>query len=329
MILKKTVRKRRNNNLNNNDKKILISNKYYKVGIVKFFRNLCIFFGVLSLLLSIAITLSVGVIFGIIFLLVSIFLFFSAFTYNDAIKKSLNSNQTSSSPTSFIPVSSHQETAKSSLPMQYGDKRILHALPRTRDGIPIAYEYTDVKICLIRGQEPDLTAIQVGSIIKLQQEPLNQYDNKAVMLKIGTTKIGYMYRGKLQDMANDFLNRHKSIVAYVSKIDTISNEIFMNIGFYRKPFKRYENSTTFKLTGNTNKDMQEIIQWANDDADVEFYYDYEKEKFCASIFGGDIGYAPKSKNDLLEACEEDYEACIESIEENDNGKYVVSVTVKY
>ena len=315
---------------NNNKDKIYLGNKYYSIKTVKAFRTIWIILGILTTLILVIPILFFDILLGIIIALFPAMCFLIAFAYNDAIKKSLKNNQaSSSSPTSFIPVSSHQETAKSSLPMQYGDKRILHALPRTRDGIPIAYEYTDVKICLIRGQEPDLTAIQVGSIIKLQQEPLNQYDNKAVMLKIGTTKIGYMYRGKLQDMANDFLNRHKSIVAYVSKIDTVSNEIFMNIGFYRKPFKRYENSTTFKLTGNTNNDMQEIIQWANDDADVEFYYDYEKEKFCASIFGGDIGYAPKSKNDLLEACEEDYEAFIESIEENDNGKYVVSVTVKY
>ncbi len=367
---------------NNNKDKIYLGNKYYSIKAVKTFRNIWIVLGVLTTFCILG---------GVILALIPAICFLIAFTYNNAIKKFIKDNQSTSpsmaNPQATItpvsshqtttipvtnpqatttPVSSHQTTTipvtnpqttttpvssyqtttilvtnpqatiapvssnqETTIPMQYEDTRILHALPKIHNGIPIAYEYTDVKICLIKGQEPDLTAIQVGSIIKLEQEPLNQYDNKAVMLKIGTTKIGYMYRGKLQDMANDFLKRNEYIVAYVSKIDAISNEIFMNMGFYRKQIKHYRNSTTFKLTGNTNKNMQEIIQCVTDDYDVEFYYDYEKEKFCASVFGSDIGYAPKSKNELLEACEEDYEAFIESIEENDNGKYVVSVTVKY
>ena len=332
---------------NNNKDKIYLGNKYYSIKAVKTFRNIWIVLGVLTTFCILG---------GVILALIPAICFLIAFTYNNAIKKFIKDNQstspsmanpqatitpvsshqTTTTPvsghqTTTTPVSSHQAAAtpvsshqtttipmtnpqatiapvsgnqKTTIPMQYEDTRILHALPKIHNGIPIAYEYTDVKICLIRGQEPDLTTIQVGSIIKLEQEPLNQYDNKAVMLKIGTTKIGYMYRGKLQDMANDFLKRSEYIVAYVSKIDAISNEIFMNMGFYRKQIKHYRNSTTFKLTGNTNKNMQEIIQCVTDDYDVEFYYDYEKEKFCASVFGSDIGYAPKSKNDLLEACEE-------------------------
>lgn len=206
-------------------------------------------------------------------------------------------------------------------------------IPSKIDGMPLAYKYFDVDICVISGQEPDYDAIadklSNGSVIlSLEVEPDNQYDAKAVKVMHEGSKLGYLYKGKIKDMAYDYLKSGRPIYSCLSSINPDTNKMKMFIGFYYK--KSYENSVSFKLTANSNSEMQENLSFSSEGDELSFYYDDDKEKYCFASTD-DIGYAPASKNDLLDEIieQDDYFATIEEINEDENGKYSVTVTVEY
>lgn len=206
-------------------------------------------------------------------------------------------------------------------------------IPSEIDGMPLAYKYFDVDICVISGQEPDYDAIadklSNGSVIlSLEVEPDNQYDAKAVKVMHEGSKLGYLYKGKIKDMAYDYLKSGRPIYSCLSSIDLDTNKMKMFIGFYYK--KTYPNSVSFELTANSNSEMQENLSFSSEGDELSFYYDDDKEKYCFASTD-DIGYAPASKNDLLDEISEqdDYFATIEEINEDENGKYSVTVTVEY
>ena len=142
------------------------------------------------------------------------------------------------------------------------------------------------------------------------------------------SKIGYLYKGKIKDMAYDYLKSGRPIYSCLSSINSDTNKMQMFIGFYYK--KPYENSVSFKLTANSNSEMQENLSFSSEGDELSFYYDDDKEKYCFTSTD-DIGYAPASKNDLLDEIieQDDYSATIEEINEDENGKYSVTVTVEY
>lgn len=204
-------------------------------------------------------------------------------------------------------------------------------IPSKIDGLPLAYKYFDVNVCVISGQEPDYNAI----IERLKVEPMittleieadNQYDNKAVKVMFNSSKLGYLYKGTIKDMAYDYIKKERPIFSCLSSIDLDSYKMKMFIGFYYK--KSYKNTVSFKLTSNSNAEMQEALDLSSVGDELDFYYDVEKEKYCFSNIS-DIGYAPASKNELLEEIEDDYIATIDDITENDNGKLSVTVTIEY
>ncbi len=84
----------------------------------------------------------------------------------------------------------------------------------------IAYFYTDVGVYV-----PDLVALSSSpEAIPLQgvalfQDSNNVYDNKAVAVCQSCGPIAYLYRGKIQDMANDWLGSGRKVYGYISYID--------------------------------------------------------------------------------------------------------------
>lgn len=191
--------------------------------------------------------------------------------------------------------------------------------------IPLAYSYDYVKVCIIKGQEPDITKLEIGMEVELKQEPNNQYDNKAIAILANDEKIGYMYKGKLKDMANDFINDMKSYVfGYITEIK--NNEIYLNLGYYKKIYPKYAHSTTFKLIGTGAIEIQDNLLYCSEDDEVEFNFDYDRD--CYVVETPDlIGYAPKNKNEIIKNANK-YYAFISSIDEKED-KYTVSVTMKY
>lgn len=77
------------------------------------------------------------------------------------------------------------------------------------------YEYSAVRLFRPDGEcdpVPD-----VGSDIDLETEPENPYDSGAVKAVYGSCLVGYLNRGKLQDMMRDKINRGEKICAILTK----------------------------------------------------------------------------------------------------------------
>ena len=77
------------------------------------------------------------------------------------------------------------------------------------------YEYSAVRLFRPEGEcdpVPD-----VGSYIDLETEPENPYDSGAVKAVYGGGLVGYLNRGKLQDMMRDKINRGEEICAILTK----------------------------------------------------------------------------------------------------------------
>lgn len=87
------------------------------------------------------------------------------------------------------------------------------------NGYTLKYHYTDVEICwfLDRFKIPEC-GIKPGNRVIFYQEPNNPYDNKAVLLMFVPQKkpFGYLHRGKIQDMVNEYIRRDDKVVARVS-----------------------------------------------------------------------------------------------------------------
>lgn len=82
----------------------------------------------------------------------------------------------------------------------------------------------------------------------------------------------------------------------------------------------------FRLLGNTNQEMQEIIDSINVDDEVSFYPDVIENRYIVDFQGDDIGYLPKAAND----CFSDIPwipGKVTSVEMNDSEIYIVYVSV--
>lgn len=101
-------------------------------------------------------------------------------------------------------------------------------------GYILKYTYNDVQACCWEYVPRD---IQVGNRVVLFQELTNQYDPKAVRLMFVPQRrpFGYLYRGRLQDMTNDYINRGNKVVARVSSLTF--KPVFcikIDMAFYKK-----------------------------------------------------------------------------------------------
>ncbi len=189
-----------------------------------------------------------------------------------------------------------------------------------------AYIYDDVKIYVMDDQTPNYDNLLFDYPISLVAEPENAYDNKAVALYQNGEKLGYLYKGVLQDMANDFIKVGLNIDAELVSHNRSENKIIVKLMFPYKGTSAAKSIKIVRLTGNANNDMQDNISMCNSGDSAEAEYDYDKEKFLVSSDGLEIGYLPDSAGEYV--IDGEINAIIKSIEENDNGKYVVKIAIK-
>ena len=107
------------------------------------------------------------------------------------------------------------------------------------DGYSIRYHYEDVNIFIVGDTIPECA--EVGSKVIFLQEKDNKYDENAVLLMLvpQKKKLGYLRRGKLQDMANDYLNRGDKITARVSTLfRSQTPAVYVDMVFYMKVNKK-------------------------------------------------------------------------------------------
>ena len=87
--------------------------------------------------------------------------------------------------------------------------------------------YTHVDVACPLSQE----YASAGDWVTLELEPENPHDADAVRLVLDNGRIlGYLYKGKLQNMAGDFLRKHSPVMGIV-ETDSASSIL---LGFYKE-----------------------------------------------------------------------------------------------
>lgn len=106
-------------------------------------------------------------------------------------------------------------------------------LPDTYHGKNRSYIFDTVDVCVIRDNQPDYGSLNIGDTVEFKGEPDNPYDSKAVAIYVDTVKIGYLYRGKIQDIANEYLASEvsKAIIGVITSVD--KPKITIDIGLYK------------------------------------------------------------------------------------------------
>ena len=102
-----------------------------------------------------------------------------------------------------------------------------HELTLDGRAYSLRYSYTHVDVACPLSQE----YASAGDWVTLELEPENPHDADAVRLVLDNGRIlGYLYKGKLQNMAGDFLRKHSPVVGIV-ETDSASSIL---LGFYKE-----------------------------------------------------------------------------------------------
>jgi len=130
--------------------------------------------------------------------------------------------------------------------------------------------------------------------IRFVQEPENIHDSKAVAVYIGGAKVGYIYKGTIQDMVNDYLKKGWEVQGYINTFDKETRTATYKIGFY-KPFEALK-SKKFKLT-KVNRDALDFCS-EGDCLNVE--KDFDENYVVNNQMVEEIGRLPKTAVEYLE-----------------------------
>lgn len=195
-------------------------------------------------------------------------------------------------------------------------------LPQTSYGIPISYQYHNVNIAMVSEFIKNFQTIQPGDQINFKPEPTNQYDPKAIQLWSNNQLLGYVYRGKIQDMLHDFLEQGNPKYSMVDAVLPDEKKITYSIGFYRAPrFKTHGKALgSARLSASSGEEAQENINLCDEGDKVDADYDFDKERYEVSSTYGYIGSLPKKLEDYGDTAT----FVIDEIGKTDSGKsYVV------
>lgn len=103
-------------------------------------------------------------------------------------------------------------------------------------GYVLAEHFENVEISCSRALAPK--AAEIGSKVILFQESTNVADNRAVRIMLIPQRIpfAYLYRGNIQDVANEYLDKNEKIVARISSIENIygKDQVKIDIAFFKK-----------------------------------------------------------------------------------------------
>lgn len=195
-------------------------------------------------------------------------------------------------------------------------------IPESWLGAPIAYKYHNSGIAMANTIIQDFQTIHPGDHIVFVPEPTNEYDAKAIKIMAGSQLLGYVYRGKMQDMLHDFMIQGSPIYGVISSVLPEEKKVKYNIGFYRDFMSVFieEPLATGRLSASSGEEAQDNILLCEENDEVFVDYNYEKERYEVSVMGY-IGNLPKK----LEAYAETATFKIDEIGMTDSDKYYVVV----
>lgn len=185
-------------------------------------------------------------------------------------------------------------------------------------------QYDNVNICILRDNPPDFGIVKQHfdrhTPITFTQESDNPYDNKAVAVFLKYYKIGYLYKGTLKDMINDFISRGETVVGMLTNVDTSEQKIEMNIAFYKEITR---NDLIIKLSGSSGEAAQDALYCSSVGDSVYIEFDYDKLKYYVDNGFGRIGYIPEKYEDNINSGN----AVIYKIDESNNGKLSAKIII--
>lgn len=194
----------------------------------------------------------------------------------------------------------------------------------------LCYQYED-GMFLLDGMISNVKG-KGGKPLSFRQEPENLNDNKAIAIYLEGIKIGYVYRGNIQDMLNDWISRGHYFFGYINKYSVPENKATYKIGFY-KPIENFE-SGCFTLS-KTRKKIDEFttrednLLACNEGEALVVEYEEESEVYIVLDSSyQEIGELPKSANQFIKETPHKKIICIlDSCDTSDDGKTVARVTI--
>ena len=99
----------------------------------------------------------------------------------------------------------------------------------------LSYFYDDVKIA---ADQNAARLCKNGDSISFRHEPENPYDENAIVVeRIASSrkqKLGYLHKGRFQEMVIDFLKRDDDVSGHILQHDISENIIVISLEFYKK-----------------------------------------------------------------------------------------------
>lgn len=217
------------------------------------------------------------------------------------------------------------ETGSGPLFIPEKDKQNFHFLPNVIDGKALKYSYEAHLVML-----PDVCGVadligKTGKSLDIVLEPENEYDSRAVALYLEGKKIGYVHKGRLQDMIHDWLERGDKMLCCLKRLT--AEDAYFLIGFYKD--LDYFKGRTFKLIGVTKKDGEGISRARN--AEVlspgdSVWVFVDDDKYIVTDGPLDFGELPKAAIEYAEGASR-IVGKVEECDFDDNGKPEIYVTI--
>lgn len=222
-----------------------------------------------------------------------------------------------------IPIPSH-------IPAPVQEKQERPSLPISWNGLERSYSYSAVNVYMPAPQALEMPGLEIGAAVTLWQDKENQYDKKAVAIVFGGYMIGYLYRGKLQDMANDWMNTGRPILALVD--NKAPDGLQISLAFYDKPHlqrmqEQNPNQKAYRLTRCYNAEAQDEISTLSERDELWIEEDEDTGGYNVTRWGSYVGHLPSSAASLVDEWggEDRCSAFVANIEINDNDKYTISI----
>lgn len=89
----------------------------------------------------------------------------------------------------------------------------------------VAYFYNDVGVFV-----PDINKLnnpeaELLGVVVFAKEPNNPYDQRAILVAQSIGPVGYLYRGRIQNMVNDWLDKGKQVFGYISYLNMYQENV--------------------------------------------------------------------------------------------------------
>lgn len=203
--------------------------------------------------------------------------------------------------------------AASPKPVVPESKKTYHLFSSIEGDNYLKYEY-ERNLCLSSGVDAADLSGKGGTPITFVQEPDNKYDDKAVAIYLESKKIGYVYRGRTQDMCNDWFKRDMLFIGHLAKINVAENTATYKIGFYRPLAERENKLFPLLRVTKTVEDFEISSRYDNlsvmDEGDEVDYYN-------GTVYDGtdELGELSDKAIDFIEQFEK-VALIIESLDDN-------------